>query len=124
VDAAMRLGAAWTACDMPAAIALSLSYEEVSALTSKPIDRAAWNKDTLDFADQRCREFAQSHGHILTAKVIKTDHHDPGTDSELKAVVDITFVQFVVEEKGEANLRGVLLPFVVLPDGPKFISKL
>jgi hypothetical protein len=119
----MRLGAAWTACDMPAAIALSLTYEEVVSLTSKPIDRAEWNRDTRDFADQRCREFAQSHGHILTAKVIKTEHHDPAESSELKTDVDVSFVQFVIEQNGEANLRGVLLPFVRMPDGFKFISK-
>jgi len=119
----MRLGAAWTACDMPAAIALSLTYEEVVALTTKSIDRAEWNKDTLAFADQWCREFAQSHGHILTAKVVKTEHHDPGTDTELKADIDITFVQFVIEQNGEASLRGVLLSFVGTPDGLKFIAK-
>lgn len=120
----MRLGAAWTACDMPAAIALSLTYEEVSALTTKSIDRADWNKQTLAFSDQRCREFAQSRGHILTAKVVKTEHHDPGTDSELKGDVDITFVQFVIEQNGEASLRGTPLPFLRMPDGFKFIAKM
>jgi hypothetical protein len=122
-EAAMRLGAAWTACDMPAAMALSLTYEELVALTSKPIDRAEWNRDTHDFIDQRCREFAQSHGHVITATVVKTEHHDRGTDTELKVDVDITFVQFVIEENGQANLRGTLLPFVRTPDGFKFVSK-
>ena len=119
----MRLGAAWTACDLPTAIALSLTYEEVVAITRKPVDRAGWDKDTLDFADQRCREFAQSHGHILTAEVVKTEHHDSAEVSELKVDLDITFIQFVIEQNGEANLRGVLLPFVRTPDGFKFISK-
>ena len=150
----MRLSAAWTACDMAAAIALSLTYEEVVALTSKPLDRAEWSKtacignaqvqplardpfdeeiwgelasgihySTLDFADERCREFAQSHGHILTAKIVKTEHHDPTEAQELKAPIDIVFVQLVVEENGVANLRGTLMPFIRVGDGFKFVSK-
>jgi hypothetical protein len=119
----MRLGAAWAACDMPTAIALSLTYEEVVSLTSKPIDRADFEKDTRDFADQRCREFTQSHGHILTATVVKTEHHGPAEDSQLKTDIDVIFVQFVIEQNGQANLRGMPLPFVRMPAGLKFIAK-
>ena len=119
----MQMSAAWTICDMPAAIALSLTYEEGVALTSKPLDRAEWSKTTRDFADERCREFAQSHGHILTAKIVKTEHHDPTEAQELKAPIDIVFVQLVVEENGVANLRGTLMPFIRVGDGFKFVSK-
>ncbi len=119
----MRLTAAWTACDLPAAVALSLTYEEVTALTSKSIDRADWNKTTRDFADERCREFAQAHGHVITAKIAKTEHHDPTEAPELKVGLDIVFVQLVVEQNGVASLRGVLLPFIRVGDGFKFISK-
>jgi len=119
----MRVSAAWTTCDMPAAIALSLSYEEVVSLTSKPVDRTEWNHDARDFADQRCREFAQSHAHILTAKIVKTEHHDPTEAPELKVDLDITFVQLVVEEKGVASLRGMLMPFIRVGDAFKFVAK-
>lgn len=120
----MRLTAAWTACDLPRAVALSLSYEEVTALTSKTIDRTEWNKAARDFADDACREFAQSKGHVLTAKVVKTEHHDPSEAPELKVAVDISFVQLVIEQNGVANLRGTLLPFLRVGDGFKFIAKL
>jgi hypothetical protein len=119
----MQMSAAWTICDMPAAIALSLTYEEVVALTSKPIDRVEWNKNTRDFVDERCREFAQFHGHIITAKIVKTEHHDPTEAPELKVTLDITFVQLVVEEKGVASLRGMLLPFIRVGDAFKFVAK-
>jgi hypothetical protein len=108
---------------MPAAIALSLTYEEVVSLTSKPIERAGWEKDMRDFAHQQCRELAQSHGHILTATVVRTEHHDASTDSELKVDVDLVFVQLVLEQNGHATLRDALLSFVRTPDGLKFISK-
>ena len=120
----MRLGAAWVACEMPAAIALSLSYDEVVTLTRKPVDRAEWDKDTRDFADERCREFAQSHAHILTATVVKTEHHLQAEDPErLKTDIDVTFVQFIIEQGGRAERRGIPLGFVRMPQGLKFMAK-
>jgi hypothetical protein len=122
-EAAMRLTAAWAACDLPTAVALSLAYEEVLAITSKPTDRTEWNKSTLDFADERCREFAQAKGRVIAAKLVRTEHHDRTETPELKVDLDIVFVQLVIEQNGVANVRGAPLPFIRVGDAFKFVSK-
>jgi hypothetical protein len=122
-EAAMRLTTAWAACDLPTAVGLSLAYEEVVAITNKPTDRTEWNKSTLDFADERCREFAQAKGRVIAAKVVRTEHHHPTEAPELKVDLDIVFVQLVIQQNGVANLRGAPLPFIRVGDGFKFVSK-
>jgi hypothetical protein len=47
----------------------------------------------------------------------------PVEDSELKAPVDVAFVQYVIEQNGQANLRASLAPFVATPQGFKFLPK-
>jgi hypothetical protein len=122
-DAALRLGAAWSACDRAAGLALSLTYEEVSALTNKKVDRKDWDSEQRDAFDQRCRELTEAHARVLAAKVMRTEHHDPQSDSDLKADVDIAFVQYVFEQNGQASMRGSLVTFVKTPSGFKFIAK-
>ena len=119
----MRIGNAWVACDKATALSLSLSYDEVVTFTKKDVDRKEWERDTRDLTDHMCREFAEAHAHILTAKVVRTEHHDPAEDPErLKTDVDVSFVQFVVEKDGEASLRGEL-PFIRTDHGFKFMAK-
>ena len=73
--------------------------------------------------DERCREFAQAKGRVISAKVVRMEHHDPTEAPELKVDIDIVFVQLVIEQNGVANLRGAPLSFIRVGDGFKFVSK-
>jgi hypothetical protein len=123
-DVATRIGVAWAVCDKSTALALSLSYEDVTAMTRKTIDRVEWDHDTHEFMDERCREFGEAHARVVGAKQVRTERHLQAEDPDrLKMDVQTAFVQLVVEHDGQREERGLPLLFILTPHGFRFAAK-
>jgi hypothetical protein len=123
-EIATRLGAAWAACDRDAALALSLSYEDVVAMTRKEVDRAEWEGDTRAFMEERCRELGEAHATVVGAKIVKNERHPRAEDPErLKMDVDAVYVQLVFEVDGRREQRGLPLLFLATAHGYRFAAK-
>jgi hypothetical protein len=80
---------------------LMLSYDELVALTTKPIVRADYEHEVSDFLDGHVREGKQGGEATIAAKVVRVQKREPS--EKLRRATEFAVVKFVVTEDGATH---------------------
>ncbi len=122
-DAAMAFVATLEKCEKRSAMARTITYAEITAMTKKEIDQKEFADEISDFIAARCRELAEPHPKFVGVNVVERKHLEAAKDEMLKRDVDAVIVQFVTEEDGKKTPRGVTFVFFKTDAGWKFSPK-
>jgi hypothetical protein len=98
-EAARRLMTAATAGDRQSVLAMTLTYEETSAILAKPIDRAGFDAEVVAYYEARAREGQQMHGKIVSVNVVDQQHVPVGP--KVKQPFDFAMVVPTISENGQ-----------------------
>ena len=120
-DVAMRFATAALAGDRATALSLTLTFDEMTKLSKKALERADWDAEIKDLLDKLAKEGAGYGGTITGAKVVKTRSLDPATDEKVRQRTDVAIVQLTVMEKdGEGHASPFPWFFVRTAAGWKY----
>ena len=97
---------------------LMLSYDELVALTTKPVDRADYEHEVGEFLDGRAREGKESGEGSVTAKVVRVQKLPPG--EKLRRAAELGVVKFIVTEHGTTHDAPFPMFFVRTEAGWRF----
>jgi hypothetical protein len=119
---ATRFGRAAFANDRAAALALTMTYDEVSALLRTPFPAANWEREVTTFLDQIAREAAGdgASSRVVGAKVLETRQLTPSKDRKVARDAEAAIVQLVIEQAGDSQARGRPLIFIETAAGWRF----
>ncbi len=98
-DAARRLMTAAMAGDRQTILAMTLSYEETTAILAKPLDHAGFDAEVVAYYEARSREGQQMHGKIVSVNVVDNQHVPVGP--KIKQAFDFAMVVPVISENGQ-----------------------
>jgi hypothetical protein len=122
-DLAVRFMRAVAACDRPAALGDTIVYEDLTAMTTKEIDRKEIEDAVVEFLDERCRELGEAHAKIVSARVEETKSLRASEEGHLKRDVEVKMIKITFEHDGKAEERGNALVFFKTDRGWKFSPK-
>jgi hypothetical protein len=122
-DLAVRFMRAVAACDRAGALADTITYEDLTAMTKKEIERKEIDDAIAEFLDERCRELHKHHTTIVSARIHETKHFTAAEDDHLKRDVDVAMVKITFESEGKTEERGSALVFFKTDRGWLFSPK-
>jgi hypothetical protein len=121
---AARFGRAAFGGDREAALALSVSFADIAAVTTSAADKGqpAWDEAVADFIERAAREGKEGPAfEVVGAKVLETRTLTPATDGKVLRDVEIAVVQLLVEEDGKpSGPQGIPLVFLRTAGGWRF----
>jgi hypothetical protein len=122
-DAAMAFISALERCQKREVLARSITYEELTSMTKKEVERKEFDAEISDFVDARCHELAAPHPKFVGVNVVERKHLVASESEKIKRDVDAAIVRYVTEEDGKKTPRGITFIFFLTDAGWKFSPK-
>lgn len=118
----MRFVRAALTDDRATALALTLTHEQMSAISKHAPDEATWNANLGALLDGLAREGREGKGRfeVTRAQLVTTRVLSPDTDEKVRRKIDVAIVEVLLTREGQEDARGIPWLFVLTKSGWRF----